>query len=48
MRGAAHATAMQLASKMYSTYALERYVMRKLKGVTGVEILEWNGEEVKF
>lgn len=38
---------MRLASKMYEVYALERYVIRKLKGEKGVTVVDWEGDEVR-
>lgn len=34
--------------KMYSSYELERYILKKVKGETGVSIEPWTGGEVAF
>lgn len=46
--GDKHVKAMRLASKMYAKYDLERYVLKKRKGETGVTIQAWRGGEVEF
>lgn len=38
---------MKLASGMYSNYGLERYVLRKARGETGVSVEQWVGGEVQ-
>ena len=37
-----------LAQSMYANYDLERYVLKKVKGETGVTVERWNGGEVEF
>ena len=47
MKGPAHEIATRLASKMYESYTLERYVLKKVSGETGVAIDFWRGGEVE-
>ena len=47
MAGPAHEKAMRLASKMYESYTLERYVLKKVRGEVGVSIDIWRGGEVE-
>ncbi|SGY13781.1 BQ5605_C010g05974 [Microbotryum silenes-dioicae] len=46
--GPKHVEAMRLAEAMYANYDLERYVLRKAKGVVGVTIEPWRGGEIHF
>ncbi|CAD6568522.1 MAG: hypothetical protein CYPHOPRED_002686 [Cyphobasidiales sp. Tagirdzhanova-0007] len=41
-----HALAAKLASATYEVYALERYILRKSKGVTRLVIEPWKGEDI--
>ena len=45
--GEAHVRAMKLAAGMYSNYVLERYVLRKARGETGVSVEQWIGGEAQ-
>lgn len=38
---------MKLAAGMYSNYVLERYVLRKARGETGVSVEQWIGGEAQ-
>ncbi|KAI5477882.1 hypothetical protein MNV49_005775 [Pseudohyphozyma bogoriensis] len=46
--GKKHVEAMKLAAEMYAYYGLERYVLRKVKGETGVTVDNWVSGEVSF
>ncbi|ORY89751.1 hypothetical protein BCR35DRAFT_287766 [Leucosporidium creatinivorum] len=46
--GPKHVEAMRLAMAMYANYDLERYVLRKVNGETGVTVEQWLGGEVAF
>jgi hypothetical protein len=37
-----HLNAMRLAAKSYEMYKLERYTLRKVRGETGVHIIDWS------
>lgn len=47
-RNPKHAIAARLASTTYERYVLERYVLRKVKGETGIRVEEWQGGDVGF
>ncbi|KAK4704004.1 hypothetical protein P7C70_g2211, partial [Phenoliferia sp. Uapishka_3] len=46
--GKKHVDAMRLATAMYENYDLERYVLKKVKGETGLTVEQWVGGEVTF
>ncbi|KAM0748996.1 hypothetical protein T439DRAFT_382084 [Meredithblackwellia eburnea MCA 4105] len=46
--GQKHIEAMRLATAMYANYDLERYVLRKVKGETGVSVERWVEGDVGF
>lgn len=46
--GPRHLEAIRLAREMYEIYSLERYVLRKVKGETGVSVVPWESGEVAF
>lgn len=43
-----HASYPILPQPMYASYNLERYVLRKAKGETGLTVEPWRGGEVSF